>query len=199
MARSLAWTVGCSLPLLLLAGSGAVFNGLGFLYDHGLGSGLGFLVCGAFFLLFAKGLLAGVVDSFRCRIVPYFRERVGDIDTFSGGRALAKNCRQLDQLAAEAGLPTLSAFGFNDDRFGETLAWHDPRLGLETILGLLRKVREQPEAVTESEAVVAELEKIATALRKAQQRGIAFCFILRAGMDHFISPQEMDLRQGKFW
>jgi hypothetical protein len=199
IARSIGWAAGCSLPLILLAGFGAVFNGLAFLYDFNFLSALCFAVCGGFLVLFLRGLVAGIVDSFKARIVPYFRQYLGDIDTFSSGQTLARNCRQLDQLAGEMHLLPLSAFGFNDDRLGEQVAWHDPQQGLETVTGLLQKIRSQPETVADAEALVAELEKIATALQKAEERGISFCFILREGMDRAIVPMEMDLRQGKFW
>jgi hypothetical protein len=199
ITSGISWAVGCSSPFLLLAGTGALFHGLAFLYDRSLLSALGFLVCGGFLALFLWGLVSGIIDSFKARIVPYFRQHIGDIDTFSGGQALARNCRQLDQLAGELHLTPLSAFGFNDDQAGEQVVWHDPGQGLETVTGLLRKVREQPDAVADTEAVAAELDNVAAVLRKAQEKGVSFCFILRSGMDRFISPMEMDARQGKFW
>jgi hypothetical protein len=199
IASGISWALGCSSPFVLLAGTGALFHGLAFLYDRSLLSALGFLVCGGFLALFLWGLIAGILDSFKARIVPYFRQYIGDIHTFSGGEALARNCRQLDQLANDLHLTTLSAFGFNDDQAGEQVAWHDPGQGLETVTGLLRKVREQPNALADAEAVAAELDNLAAALRKAQEKGVSFCLILRSGMDRFISPVEMDSRQGKFW
>jgi hypothetical protein len=199
IVAGLSWAVGCSAPFLLLAGAGALFHGLNFLYDKSFPSALGFLVCAGFLVFFLCGLAAGVVDSFKARIVPYFRQHLGDIDTFSGGAALARNCRRLDQLAGELHLTPLSAFGFNDDLLREQVVWHDPGLGLETVAGLLAKVREQPDAVADARAVAADLEKVAAALRQAREKGVSFCLILRAGMDRFISPMEMDARQGKFW
>src|SRR5262249_30243996 len=178
IASGISWAIGCSSPFLLLAGSGTLFYGLAFLYDSSILSALGFLVCGSFLVLFLWGLVSGIVDSFKARIVPYFRQYLGDIDTFSSGQALARNCRQLDQLAGDLHLTPLSGFGFNDDQLGEQVVWYDPREGLETITGLLGKVREYPDAVADAPAVAAELEKVAAALRKAQEKGVSFSFIL---------------------
>jgi hypothetical protein len=57
----------------------------------------------------------GVYLADETKIVPYFRQRLGDIDTFTRGHAIARSCQVLDDLAIQSGITPISAFGFNDD------------------------------------------------------------------------------------
>jgi len=110
-------------------------------------------------------------------------EKLGDIDTFLHGYAVARNCQVLDNMAAQLNLRELSDFGFNDDFRGERPTWHPPEAGLPTITGLRqsisRKGAGEENSLDKLEEVIADLERIDTALCKARDKNVPFCFILR--------------------
>lgn len=100
----------------------------------------------AIFLVFAWASVWAIYDTYRyVRIVPYFDRTVGDIDTYTAGRELARYCSKLDAMAVASGQQAISAFGFNDDLRGETLVWHSPSDGLQTVAALMAAVAAQPE------------------------------------------------------
>ncbi|MHC4103838.1 MAG: hypothetical protein ACYSR9_02770 [Planctomycetota bacterium] len=197
--RSLSWAIGFSLPFLFLSGIGAVFSLLLLLEDWRITAGMGFVVSTGFFIFFLKIFFLNVIDSFKARVVPYFKARVGREDAFSSGAAIAKNCQRLDRIAAERNLVPISVFGFNDDWEDEEVQWHEPNKGLKSVQGLLDALRQNPELLDKLPVVIADLERIKTALEKANSRGIPFCFILRKGTDGDVVPLEMDCRKGSFW
>ena len=107
------------------------------------------------------------------RILPYFQkisgvERLGGVDTYLHGYAIARSCQALDTLAAELNLQLLSDFGFNDDHRGEEPKWHPAEAGLSTITGLLQELL--------------RLRRLSEGLRADFRRGnlhLSFSFILR--------------------
>ncbi len=154
----------------------------------------------AFQLLLSIAFVGAVIGNLRCGyrsdIVPYFDRKIGDIDTFGRGHALARNCRLLDRLAMEAGLPTVSSFGFADDMASERPRWHSPLEGLRTFRHLrdhlVGPVRGDPSCLA------LDIAKVIDALEKAAAIAASFCLLLRptaGGM----SGREMDQRLGTFF
>lgn len=140
------------------------------------------------------------------RILPYFQkisgvERLGGVDTYLHGYAIARSCQALDTLAAELNLQLLSDFGFNDDHRGEEPTWHPAEAGLSTITGLLQELLRKDESWEKSldkpEEVVADLERIEVALSKARDRRVPFCFILRTSQ--YTNALEHERRLGTFF
>lgn len=197
-----------AIPLVLMAGplialslSGLFFSGRAIFYGMSPAAVSRFVF---FVLLFGLVCWFGVVrhvgDLLACRIVPYFEHRVATDDdsipdAFDGGIELASKCYRLDEVAAEVGVPPLSAYGFQDDYDGDEIIWHDPREALRTIDALTKAIRQQADMA----AVVGELARLRAYLHLASQKGIRFCLLVRAGRDNMISPLEMDRRQGYFW
>ena len=161
-----------------------------------LGMSLVAAIGGAFFALHLCWIYGGLRAGSIIRILPYFDKAVPEADTFTHGRALARNSRQLDALAEANGWPPLSAFGFNDDLLGEKVIWHPPSQGLQTVRGLLDHLTGHPEDCTEPLRVLSDLEVVRDALAAAEKRGAQFCFLLRTG-DSW-SGQEMEMRHGYF-
>lgn len=111
-------------------------------------------------------------------VIPYFDRQVGEIDTYCHGKVLARHLAGLDESAAAAGLTPLSRFGWNDDMRGEPLIWHEALAGLKTTKALLASLRDSDLAIPEHEGVVADLERLAHALARADAAGIRFCLLL---------------------
>ena len=116
--------------------------------------------------------------------------------SFLGGKALARNCIDLDTLAREVGLEPLSRFGFADDLGGGQVTWYSPARGLRTVSGLLMALRQDPTLLREAEAVIAELFLVEANLRDAVRHQAPYCLLLRYGS--VTSGHEMDVRQGYF-
>jgi len=149
----------------------------------------------AIFLFALLASLGAVWDCYRhVTLIPYFERTVGEIDTFCSGYALARHLGALDELAARLAVPPLSSFGFADDMCGETLVWHPAEEGLGSVLPLMAALQCAPDRVEEAEAVLSDLEKLAQALRRAHQKEIRFCFLLRHG--NTTSGLEWERRQG---
>jgi len=77
---------------------------------------------------------------------------------------------------------------------GEPLVWHSPADGLRTVDALLAAVRAQPSTFDDPKAITSDLERLSTALRRADEQGIRFCLLLRHG--HGTSGQEWSVREG---
>lgn len=203
------------LAFVLSCGAVALVSLFFFLREKSLSSFLSLVVSGAIFLWLAKGLWAAWFQPDPGpRILPYFQkisnvtgstssklEKLGDIDTYLHGYAIARNCRTLDIMAAKLNLRELSDFGFNDDFRGERPTWHPPEAGLSTTTGLLQELRRKgggrENLLDSSEEVIADLEKIAAALCKAREKKVPFCFILRT--THSTNKQEHEQRLGFFF
>lgn len=146
----------------------------------------------------AFGLLGGVTclyDTTRyVQVIPYFQRRLGGIDTFLAGQSIARNLKQLDEIALLQDVPPLSTFGFADDLRGESLIWHDPNKGLQTILAIQEYLRkgDVPQALVES--LTLDLEKWQHALERAAAENVLFCILLRHG--NTTSGHEWDVRKG---
>jgi hypothetical protein len=151
------------------------------------------LLKGAVGLGAAWGMWSLATGIFTGSIVPYFDRRVGVTGTFAQGQVVARNCRRLDRLAVDSGVSPVSAFGYADDLRGDTLAWHDPRSGLETVSALIKAL--DPGGADGK--LVEELSNIRDALQIAVEKGAKFCFILRSGDG--TNAQEHMLRKGTFF
>lgn len=152
-------------------------------------------VVGAITFFVLSGSFASLYDAYNsAQIHPYFQKPIGNIDTFSEGRALARYLKQLDSIAMEAGVKPLSVFGFNDDLRGETLEWHAPSEGVMTCHALLSNVEagDAPSAV--KAALKSDLMKWSHALERAQTQGVPFCILFR--QCNATSGHEWDVRQG---
>jgi len=158
-------------------------------------------VCGAVALYLTVVQIGALCDLSstrrQARIVPYFEADVPGEDTFfDSGHALARNCAYLDRIAVEAGLTPVSAFGFGDALRDEPFDWRDPQEGARTFTGVLERLRAQPDAVPEAEAVIADLERIESRLQEAVRLKVRFCLHFR--MDWAYSLQEFEIRPGKY-
>jgi hypothetical protein len=202
--RCVAWSTGCLIPFLGLSGAGVLVYGTLLAYMPSWVFVLGLLFFVSVLFYFVKSLAGSIRDDLTGRIVPYFKEHVGlkGLDAaFWSGEELARNCRQLDQLAEKHGVSALSSFGYCDDRSGERLTWHNTADGIETISSLEAHLSEieRDRTAREGSAILDELKRMRNALAKAGDKNIPFCLILRNGLDRFISPMEMDQRKGSFW
>jgi hypothetical protein len=149
----------------------------------------------AILLVFAWSSVWAICDAYRyARIVPYFDRTVGNIDTYTAGRQLARYCGKLDAMAVASGQRAISAFGFNDDLRGETLNWHSPSDGLRTVAALMAAVAAQPEEFDDPISIISDLQRLSNALLRANERGRHFCLLLLHGGT--TSGQEWEVRQG---
>ncbi len=192
--RSLGWFAGVNAVL----GGGALE--LTLFAIHGRGEGADRTVVAAamvdaIYALYLWGSLWHWNDVLRhAQVMPYFQRRVGEIDTFLGGRVLARHVVELDLAARGLGLAPLSAFGWADDLEGDTLTWHDPAAGLETVQALLALLKGEQVARSDRDAIVADLEGIAHALSRAGAKGIWFSLLLRHSTA--TNGREWEARQG---
>jgi hypothetical protein len=156
-------------------------------------------VGGALLLIAWLGLVLAYIDSFtvKPRIVPYFRSSVPGPDTFFGGASLARHCRALDRIAAQAGVAGLSAFGFADECRGEATHWSGAAEGLATFRALIQRLEAEPALLSETEPVLAELRRVEEKLREAERLQVEFCLHLRA--DAAYTGHEFDSRKGRYW
>ncbi len=164
-------------------------------------------VTGVIFVWLLKGLLEGWLGPRpEPRILPCFQkisgvERLGGIDTYVHGYAIARNCQALDTLADELNLQLLSEFGFNDDHLGEEPTWHPAEAGLSTITGLLQELRREDvsweTSLDKPEEVIADLKRIEVALSLARDKNVPFCFILL--VRDFTNALEHERRLGTFF
>jgi hypothetical protein len=118
---------------------------------------------GAALLLFGWFVLLGSnVDALvaKPRIVPYFRATVPGPDTFYGGKALARHCRALDLIAAQAGVAGISTFGFADEFRGEEPRWHPAADGLVAFRAVRERLEAQPAVLSDPGSVIAELQRV---------------------------------------
>lgn len=134
-------------------------------------------------------------------IAPYFEKRLledpalpgrPDTDPFKRGKALAKQCRQLDGLAVSRQVYALSHFGFADDFEGEEVTWHGAGDGIRSMAGLLGGL--DGSALAFAGEVKEDLQSIAGALQRAQKQEVRFCLILRNGRDY-----SFEKRKGSLW
>jgi hypothetical protein len=106
------------------------------------------------------------------------------------GKALLYYHHQIDDLAAEIGVASLSGF-FRPDRAAVAAflrsqgvepdddalpddEWFEADAGLATVRGLLERLRDDPAAVPQGEKVVADLEEIERILVPAEINGVRF-------------------------
>jgi len=172
--------LGCFGPFFLACSLGVAATIFGFSEPPRWTEWARLVALSGFSCWFALGILSAFSVA-GTTIVPYFQRQLGDIHTFARGHEVAKCCQKLDELALRLGLTPLSAFGFNDDFAGEELAWHAPELGLSTVSGLLLALSQGSHISEKREQLVTELTAIEDALRKASDRSVPFCLLVRAG------------------
>lgn len=177
--------LGC--VFVAIAATGAPAALLGYYAVFSEGPVLAAACAGAVFVFTLFVLCLNLIAPDRVRIHPYFEKPVssaqGSVSTgaaFLSGATLAEELEPLDALAGNVGVAPLSAFGFEDDFFGEEPKWHAPEEGLKTVLALLDSLNGQPDSVCDVKGVTKDLKKIADALEDARKRAIRFCLLVRA-------------------
>jgi hypothetical protein len=138
-------------------------------------------VSSAFFLFLLKILPADIRDSYRVRVVPYFKEPVPGPETFPHGQALARYALWLDQAAAQLAVTPLSHFGYSGANSTDADGWYNAADGLATITALLQFLGETPSPADDMAQLIAELQKIASRLSEASKINAGFCLLLRHG------------------
>ena len=151
-------------------------------------------VAGAISVYAVLAAVGQVWDCRHVRIIPYFERRVGEIDTFLAGAALARSLLLLDELAAARGVTPLSAYGFGDDLRGEAVVWHMPDAGLQTVRTLAQALEAEPERLRDAAAAQQDLARLEQALERAQVLGVRFALLLRHG--NATSALEWERRAG---
>ncbi len=147
----------------------------------------------AVFLWVLLGIVLGIPQSFRVRLLPYFERKPGNADAWNSGKSLLENSRKLDDLATALGVTPLSQFASGDDIIaGEKLVWFDPKPALETTTRLL----ESDAAKDFTQDLRTDLSNIKSALNSATAKNIRFCLLIREGST--TSGAEMDQRKGSF-
>ena len=137
-------------------------------------------------LLFFGAITFGVVKGGKlARIIPMYENPLPSTKektrAFFSGLTLARNCGHLDHLADGCATSRLSTFGFNDPLVGETVVWHEPTVGIATVVELMRAVDEHPASVDNLIAVLNELRLLETALRLAKEKKVRFALLLEIG------------------
>ncbi len=136
---------------------------------------IGFWVCLSFLITV---VWLGIQAETCVRIVPCFQKPLDWVETGYDGRAVAKNCLRLDEIAVREGVPTLSSYGFACIADKGTAEWCWAKDGLRSILGILRGVKERPGDVEFSDRVLSDLEAISRALLLAEAHEVRFCLRL---------------------
>lgn len=116
------------------------------------------------------------------RIYPMFDRKVSTT-TFRHGQAVLRNLLYLDKLAHQKGVPGFIAYGFPNPLRGETVTWHIPEQGMETINALIEAVEDQPEAVNDPERVLADLKRMQETFSRARDCNARFSFLLEEMRD----------------
>lgn len=126
-------------------------------------------------------------------MAPYFDRRIGDIHTYSRGKAIAARCPELDRMAEASGVHPISFFGFSDDFQGETVTWHEVADGLSTFTAVRSQVAgHEPEG----SELLQDLDLLIDALQKAGDRSARFCLIITVG---YTNAMEHEQRKGFFF
>ncbi len=189
-----------------------VVNVENFRFARSRGAGIISGVAAAIGLVLVWHLVRVIVDTARrsARVVPYFREKDfrGKVDrgvspecreAFRSGHGLVSDLPLLDALAREIGVTPLSAFGFDDDLFGDRPKWTELSEGLRTTAALATAVANRDLRDRLSSTTLEDLRNLQAALHRASETQKWFSLIARYGADEFISGVEMSKREGGFW
>lgn len=160
----------------------------------------------ALVLFFAVSPLRSLREPLAVAVVPFFPYPDGAAGSDSGscvrnlgGHALARHAGTLDDLARREGVAPLSTFGYTEDALPPGAgAWQDATTVLPVLAALATVLRADPAMLgpVESEAVLADLQTIATRLQQAAENGVPFRFYLRYG--DACSHTDTALRHGTY-
>lgn len=101
----------------------------------------------------------------------------------------------LEKLAVAMGVTPLSAFGFADEWYDQTMQWHSEEDGLRAVAAL----RSGLDTHADSD-LTRDLAALDAALRIASAQGVAFCLLLRrCGKDSLQMVESGEKRSGMFW
>jgi hypothetical protein len=181
-----AWITGVTLLIACIAVAASLFLNAPPLYAA--------LALAVFLMFGVVSTVGAILDVRVARVIPYFPERIEEIDTYVSGYAIARNLVFLDAFAAANGLRTLSSFGFQDDLRGEELEWHSAADGVEVVNGLMARLDKNTGDIANVEQVTEELAKLRHALQRAASRDIPFCLLLMHGTT--TSGHEWSIRKG---
>jgi hypothetical protein len=135
----------------------------------------------------------------RPRIVPVFEREMAPYGgpsshAFRTGGHLYRRLSALDALASRAGVAPLSSFGFEDDYYEQEVRWHRAADGVRSVEALQQA--RPPDALA---GLTSDLEALASVLRLAAERDIAFRLVLRLRPDSLQAVSSMEVRSGRFW
>ena len=103
-------------------------------------------------------------------------------DPFVDGKALTKSLGAVNKIASSLGLRKLEDFAFHDlSEFGGPQMepeWFGPSEGKLWASGILQHIRENPDAVRDSNAVADDLEAYVRVFDEAKKRGLKWHFEL---------------------
>ena len=135
----------------------------------------------AFVLWAIYSIIKGQIRAWKdARIYPYYNKHLPHAGTYLRGQSILRNLHQLDGLAEQNGIKTISSYGFPDALRKQIVIWHDASDGLQTVTGLIKAVAESPHSFTDAAAIQAELEIIRLAFEKASSEGIKFSFLIES-------------------
>lgn len=116
-------------------------------------------------------------------------------DTRAYSKLVSRNYERLEEIATQAGVPTLMEFFCEDSREQlEAIAeemdepppsllkaieewkeiWHDSADGLKTIDALIARIRQDSSALQNPDATVEDLDEMRVVLRAASEKGVRF-------------------------
>lgn len=193
------------IPWLIVIGLGVSGFGLFIAvasYIDGRPKWVMLILFGFFFLQFAAAVIIWLTAPLRIkpRIVPCFARKLGDYggansSAFVRGRVLYLEIDALDKLAEVAGITPLSAFGFADEWYDQTMQWHDADEGLRTVAALRQGLAAQA-----APELMCDLDALEAALRIALEQGVAFCLLLRrSAKDSLQVVESAEERNGMLW
>lgn len=139
---------------------------------------LGFGTCLVFF---ATAMWFGIKSETCVSIVPCFQKPLVWPEALYNGKATAKNCLRLDEIATQQGVRTLSSYGFAVTARPNPVEWSWPGEGLRSIQEILSALKEGRSDVELADQVISDLEALYLALELAETQEIRFCLSLRLG------------------
>ncbi len=155
-----------------------------------------------FFLQFAAAVILWLTAPLRVkpRIVPCFARKLGDYGgansaAFVRGRALYLEIDALENLAATSVVTPLSAFGFADEWYDQSMQWHGADEGLRTVSALRQGLTAQA-----APELMRDLDALEASLRAALDQDVAFCLLLRrSAKDNLQVVESLEGRSGMLW
>jgi hypothetical protein len=172
LARAAAISAIFILPAVLGAGS-AIYN----LID----GGSAWLIPQAILCLCVMLFVGyGIIDEIRhmneSRLFVFYKSEVGGATTLLAGSAVSRNMKLLDELADRLHVTSIYDFGFEVYPATKGVRWHNAGVMAQSIGALLSYLRTHSQEMADSAAIIEDLEKMESALKLAESKGIEACF-----------------------